>query len=143
MVKGMKSLVENFVNECAFARTRSPRDADKHTDRNINVNGLQVVFAGTGDAQECPIQVTTFFGELNLSLAAHIKTRQRFGALNNGVKFTLNNDLSTVDTRSGSEFNNMICGANRAFIVFNDDNGVADVPQLSEGLYHFDIVFWV
>ena len=48
--------------------------------------------------------------------------------------------MSTVDTRSRSEFDDMICSANRAFIVFNNDNGIADISQFSQGLYHLSIV---
>ena len=131
VIDGMQSLIENLVDEGTLPGPGSTGNANKQAYWNIHVNASEIVFSGTGNGNKFTVQAAALIWQWDLSSPAQIEACQRFGTIKYRVKFPLNDDFSTVDAGAWSEFNDMICCTNCTFIVFNDDHGIADVPQFS------------
>ena len=65
---------------------------------------------------------------------------QDFVALHDLARGALRDDLAAVHARAGAHINQMVGGANGIFIVFNHNDGVADVAQAAQGFQQRVIV---
>jgi hypothetical protein len=75
-----------------------------------------------------------------LATAAHVIGSQRVGVLEQigdspGVDY-----FAAVYTRTRSDVDNPVRGVNRVFVVFDNDESVAEVAQFDEGIYEPAIV---
>ena len=67
-----------------------------------------------------------------MKVAAEILPRDRFSALGDLRRGALGDYHSAVDTRTGSQVDDVVRGADGLFVVLDDDHGITQVPKSSE-----------
>ncbi len=89
--------VQNTVDERRFTRPRRPGDAGKCAERQFDADILQVVLGRADDLDAFAAAAPTFGRNLDLSVAAQVGRRQRYGVVHEHVGRAFSDDLAAVN----------------------------------------------
>ena len=135
-------LVEDLVDERALARSRRAGDRDQLAERDGHVDRLEVVLARAAHDQRLPFSFAALRRRGDRPLA-------RTGTARSATPCTparrrcvpCTTTAPAVHARPRAHLDDVIGGADRVFVVLDDDHRVADVAQALERRDHLDVVF--
>ena len=81
------------------------------------------------DSQLFSISLPPFFGNLHLFYSAQILTGNGFPAVDNVLHFSVKHHIAAVDARTRADVHNVVGSAHGFFVMFYDDDGVAQIAQ--------------
>ena len=73
-------------------------------------------------------------GGINLLNTGEILTGDRLGCLKELLHAAFGHDAASMNTRARTEVNNVIGATDGFFIVFHHHDGIAEVPQMKQGI---------
>src|SRR5262245_51264328 len=123
------------MDERRLAGTRNAGDADKHLERYLDRDILQVVLAGTVDLDLFRSRLATLLWNLDLRVAAKITSGKGASIFQQTVECPFVNDLATKLAGKWANVDNVICGSHRVFVVLNHEQSVADIAKVLEYLH--------
>ncbi len=124
--------IENVVDQSGFAGAGDARDNGEHTERQIDVDFLEIVGAGAENLNNFAVGAAAFFGNGNLGCAAEILTGERFGGGFDLLRLAVGDQVAAGIARAGTEVNNEIGAADGFLIVLDDEDGVAEIAKMFE-----------
>ena len=117
---------QGVVNQRRFTRAGNAGNAGKQTDRQGQRHILQVVAARAGQFQHFfRIGGYALFRHFDFALTAHELPGEGFWYRHNGVQWPFGHHLAAVDPSARADIDHMVGGANRVFVMLNDDHRVA------------------
>src|SRR5687768_12832538 len=127
--------VQNVFNECRLAAARHSRHRDEETQWYVDIEIAQVVLARALDADDAPrVHATPDFRNRNLGLAAQVAPCDRLRGVAYFIDGAFGDDESTMLAGAGPEIDQMIGRLHRLLVVLDDDDRVAEVPELAESV---------
>src|SRR3984893_10931916 len=127
-------LVERLDDQGRFAAARDAGDAAKGAERDLGGDALQIVAAGVEDAEDLPrVADAADQWDRNLAHADEILAGDAVGARHDRFRGALGDDMPAMDPSTRSHIDDPIRGADRLFVVLDDDNRVAEVAQPLQG----------
>ena len=118
----------------ALARSRNTGNDCERTELNLGGNVFEVVGAGARDLKAAAAGLAALVWHADHPLAGQISTRHGIGARHDIGRRSRGDHVPAVDARAWPHIDHIVGSANRVLIVFNDDNGVADIAQALECL---------
>ena len=129
----VECLAQGFQNQRRFAAAGNAGDAGKRSQRDFQVYVFEIVGAGAFQTDEFAAAFAAFGRNGNAFFAVKVLSRQTAAVFEHVFDRAAGYDFSAQRTGSRSHIHQVVGGADGIFVVFNDDNGVADVAQTSEG----------
>src|SRR6185437_8531341 len=125
--------VKNVFHERRLARSGYARHRDEVAEWNVRGDVAQVVLRRTLYAQY-PVAVlrTPLLRNSDHGIAAQVTTCHRCAIVRHLLHGPLGNNESAVLPRAWPKIDQMIRRAHRLLVMLHDDDGVAEVPQLSQ-----------
>ena len=126
--------VEHLVHQGRFPRPGNAGDGHQHSQRNFNVQSVQIV--GMGSAQHQPLapRHAPSRGHGNRNLPRKIAPCQGVGAGLNLREHVLGQQFAAKFARAWSQVQQIIGSAQHIGVVFHHDNGVAQVAQFLQNV---------
>ncbi len=134
MELGMERFREDLLNQTRLAAPRHARDGDEQPEREVHVDSLQVV--GSGSLHHH----ASFRGgppderNVDRSATAEVIPRDRVRLGDDGRERPLGDDLAAVLAGAGADVDDVVGRADGVLVVFDDDEGVAEIPEPEERL---------
>ena len=122
-------LIENFIDQRRFPGARDTGDGDEQTQRNVDIDVLQVVFRCFVDMKHPTIRLFACRRNRNELLPGQVLTSQRVRILHQLFRFPGCRDESTVIAGTRSDIDQVVGCHHRVFIVFDDDQRVAEITH--------------
>jgi hypothetical protein len=95
---------------------------------------LQIVLAGTDHGQRLSVSGAPRIRHRNLALAAQVGAGDRLARGLDIGRRPLGHEFPAVTTRSRSQIDNMVGGANRLLVVLDDQHRVPEITKPLQGL---------
>ena len=127
--------VENLVDERRLAGAADAGHRRQHAQRNGDVDALQVVGARAFHHDRTARRRTPRTRRLDAAFAAQVRAGHRSVgsvgpvALEERLRRPLEDDVATVLAGAGPKIDDVVGGADRLFVVLDDDDGVAQIAQ--------------
>ena len=138
--RGRQRLIQNLIDQRGFAGTGHAGHADHLAQREIHSNVLQVVLVGFDHPQELAVAGTAGLRHFHILSARKIRAGDAALDLADVCHAARSYDLAAVHTGTGADIHNIISLAHGILIVFDHDQGVAQVAQALHGGDQFIIV---
>jgi hypothetical protein len=122
--------IEHLMHQRGLARAGDAGDGHQHSQRNFDVEPVQVVGCGSAQHQRSRPGARRRAGHGNGDLAGEIAAGERVGIGLDLRQNALGQQLAAKLARAGAEVEQMIGGAQNVGVVLDDDDGVAQVAQL-------------
>ena len=122
--------VQRVVDQRRLARPRHAGHARQQPDRNFERHVLQIVAVRAADFQPRRKRWRAVVRYLDLAPAGQILAGQRVRIVKHFFERALRDDFATVHARAESHVDHVVGGANRIFVVLDDDHRVAEVAQV-------------
>ena len=135
-----KGLVEHLVYQAGLAAAGDAGDGCEHAERYFDVNILQIVLARAADEEAFSVSLAVPGWHGYLPRAGEVLARDAPGLGADVLHRALGHDLAAVDARAGADVHNPVRRAHRLLVVLDDDERVAEVAQLLEGVYELVVV---
>ena len=127
-----QGFVENFIDQAALAGARGhPGHAAEHAKGKGNINVAKVVGACAFDCQPAAGRVPVF-GHGNHLTPGQIIPGDGLRAVLEVIHAALRHNAPPMFSGAGPDINNVVGRAQRIFVVFHDNQGVAQVAQAFE-----------
>ena len=127
-----QGLDHDVADQRALARARDAGDADQRTQRNVDVDVLQVVMPCALDPQKLLADGPRFLGHRNRLFAGQVAARETARCAGNLFGRALAHDFTAAHPRPRPEVDQVVGGAHRVFVVLDHNDGVAQVAKLRE-----------
>ncbi len=138
-----RALVQDFIDEAAFAGAGDARDADEFPQGEGHVDVLEVVFLGAAHREEKAVAGPSEVGHADLAFAGEVLAGDGAGAGFDILHRALGYELSAVDAGAGADVHDVVGHVHGVLVVFHHDEGVADVRQVAEGGQQHGVVLLV
>src|SRR5271157_791989 len=124
--------IEDVVDQGGFSGARDASNHNEQAQRKRNVEILQVVGVRAEHLNHFRVGAAALRGNGNLRRAGQIASRERVGSRTNFFRLSFGNQVTTGIARAGAKINDKIGAADGVFVVFDDENGVAEIAELFE-----------
>ena len=128
--RGKQGLVQNFIDQTGFSRTGHAGDADEGSQGNVHIHIFQIVLPRAANAQGLAVPRPPGGGNRDFLHAGQVLSRYGTGAVYDILQRSRRHDLAAVTARAGTDIYNKIGGAHGVLVVFHNNQGVAQVPQV-------------
>src|SRR5215210_6422050 len=133
--------VQNVLDERRLAASGNPSHGDEEAERNLDLETAQVVLARALDADHAtPVRRATHRRNRNFDLTAQVAPSDRFFVRPHFLDGAFGDNETAVLSGSGTEIDQVIGGLHRLLVVLDDDDGVAEIAQLSQSVQQPGIV---
>jgi hypothetical protein len=135
--------IEDLVDQGGFAGAGDPGDGHQESQGNLDVHAGQVVLGGLAD--NYPAVAGAFRGAAtgrggDLAFAAEVLAGQRAGVAGQLPGGPHGDDLPPQEAGPGADVHDGVGRAHGLLVVLDDDEGVADIAQMAEGLQQLGVV---
>ncbi len=125
--------VKRVIDQGGLAGTRHTCDAGHETEGNCQVDLLEIVAPG-------PVKTKRLFRvcraplDRNLDLPFSRKELTCYGprAADNVRKRAAHEHFAAMDARSRADIDDVVGGADRLLVVFDDDNGITQITKVQQ-----------
>ncbi len=124
--------IENVVDQSGFSGAGDARDNGEHAKRQIDVDFLEIVGAGTKDLDDFPVGAAAFFRNSDFRGTAEILSGERFGSGFDLLRLAVGDEVAAGIARARTEVDDEIGAADGFFIVLDDKDGVAEIAKMFE-----------
>ena len=125
-------VVEDIAHQRGFARAGDASDADEFSERDVDVDALEVVGSCSDDLKNLAVPVAPLLRDLDPSFTREVESSQGLWVRQDLLRRALRDDLPAVLTGGGTEIDDPVRFANGFVIVLNDQYCVAEVTQTLE-----------
>ena len=133
--------MEDVFDQRGFAASRDSGHRDKKSERDLDIEVAQVMLARAFDANHASgIHAPTDLGDRNLDLSAQVPAGDRLIVGAHFVDGSLGDDQSTVLSCSRPQIDEMVSCLHRLLVVLDDDDGVAEIAELPQGVQQTGVV---
>ena len=122
--------IEHLMHQRGFARAGDAGDGHQHSERNFDVETVDVVGRGAAQDEALLARRAAARGHGNGELAGEIAAGERIGVGLDLGQHALGEQLAAQLARAGAEVEQMVGGAQNVGVVLDDEDGVAQVAQL-------------
>ena len=133
-------LIKDLVYQTGFAGAGHAGHGRKGSQRDLHINALQVVLYCAVDRQFFAVARPPLSWYRDLALAAQVLAGDGALAGNNIVYRARCHQLAAVDTGTGTNVYHIVCRPHGVLVMFHHDQGVAQVPQVTQGAQQLFIV---
>ncbi len=127
-------LIEHVVNQGGFARTAHPGHHRERSQRNHQIQILQVVQARAIETDEPAPRFVAYVGHGNPQLPAEIAARQRFVFFEHGRVRAGKQQLTAEFARTGAQIDDAIRSLDGVWIVFHNQYRVPQIAKRFENI---------
>src|SRR5467141_461980 len=124
--------IKNVVDERGFAGAGDAGDDGEQAERQRDVYFFEVVRARAKNLDGFAVGATAFFRDGDFCSAAEILTGEGFGGGFDLRWFALGDEVAAGVAGARTEVDNEIGAADGVFVVFDDEDGVAEIAKLFE-----------
>ena len=124
--------VERVDREARLAAARNAGDAGEGAERDRRGDVGEIVCPRAVDGDFLARSLAALGGDLDLARAVEIIGGERVLRLEDPGQRALGDDLAAVDARAGAHVEDIVGGADRVLVMFDDDDGVAEIAQAAE-----------
>ena len=125
--------VENRVDQRRLPGSGDPSHRDEPAQRERHVHVLQVVLRGADDGHGLAVAGASHRGHINDQPSRQVTARHGYLAGEQFLDRAGDHDLPAVLPRSRTDVDYPVGCPNGVLVVFDDDEGVAEVPKSHEG----------
>ena len=125
--------IEDFIDKGRFSRAGHAGHCRKGSQRDAGVDLFQVVLLRTLDGQPFSVALPSGCRHRNKLFAAEILSGHRAVTRHDFLQGACAHHLAAVYTRSRSDVHDIVGGVHGILIVFDHDDGVAQVTQMAQG----------
>ncbi len=126
--------------EGAFSAAADAGDDGHDAKRNADGEVLQVVLARAVDGDPLAGERTRLGAMEDAASAGEISAGERFGAGHDVCRCALGDDVAAEAAGAGAEIENIVGVADGFFVVFDDEDGVAEIAEPDEGFDEAGVV---
>src|SRR5882762_351937 len=124
--------IKNVVDERGFAGARHAGHDGEQAERQRDVDILEIVGASAENLYRFPVGAAALFGDEDLRCAAEVLAGQGCrGGFDLGG-FALGDEVAAGVAGAGAEVDDEIRATDGVFVVFDDEDGVAEIAKLLE-----------
>ena len=123
---------QNSIDQCGLPRARYAGHGDEFAQRKTNGQILKIVLLGPNHLDKATCPHAPFQRNRNLSLTREILTGDGFFIFGNLTWSPSSHHLTTKMPRTRPHINQIIRLPHSIFIVFNHNQGIAQIPHLLE-----------
>ena len=120
------------MNQRGLAGTRNAGDARHQSDRDLDIDVLQIVLRRARQANRLGPGLPAFLRQRNPEFAAEILAGQRGRGASESVPGALKDDLAAVFAGARAQVENVVGGSDDFRIVFDDEHRVSDIAQAQQ-----------
>src|SRR5579884_684194 len=132
--------VKDVVDQRRFSRARYAGHCDEHAERNRHVDVFQIVLTRAANDERVLADRPPNSGNIDAQIAAQIFRSERARKRLYLLHAAFGHDFAAVHAGARAEVDDVIGGLNRFLIVFDHDDGVADVAKLEKRVDELAIV---
>ena len=125
-------LGQDVVDQRALARPGHPGDGHHAAERELHRHVAQVVLGRALHAERLAVARAPDGGHRDAAASGQVRTGQRLLVGQQLLHRARHDDVAAVLTRAGADVDDVVGGADRVFVVLDDDQGVAQVAQPDE-----------
>ena len=134
-VNGIRKGRRNGIgNQGALARSRHAGNNRKRTKLDFGSNVFEVVGSSARNFKAAATGLAPFIRHPDHSFAGQISARHRLRTRHDIGRRSRRDYVSAVDAGAGPHVDHVIGGTDCILVVFDDDNGIADIAQALERL---------
>ena len=122
------------MQQRGFSRAGDAGNRHQHVERNFQIDALQVVRAGAGDAEFVRPRLAASRWNLDVKFVGEITAGERVRHLDDLVVGAGADDFSAIFSGARAEVENAVGGAHDVGIVLDDENRVSQVAQVVQDL---------
>ena len=137
------ALVEDFVYQAALAGTGNAGDGYEQSERKFHVDILQVVFLCADDPDRPAVRQPPALWNRDLPFTFQVLSRDGCFAVHDVLNRSLRHDFTAVDPGARPDIDDMVRRKHGFFIVFNDQERVADIRQAPQCMKQLLIILLV
>ena len=123
------------MNECRFSGARNAGDANEHIERNIDRDVLEIMLTSALDLDLAFRDRPALLRYFDLGISAKISSGKRRRLANKAFKIAFVNDIAAKLSRVRPDVKQIIGGTDRVFVVLDNQDRVADIPEVFENFY--------
>ena len=129
-----QSLKEGFGDQGRLAAARHPGHADEGAEGKIHRQVLEIVGPRPDQPQDTPLAALAAFGrQWNLAESGKVLSGQAGRVLHDFFGRSLGHHGAAVDAGAGPHVDDVIGRRDGVLVVFDDDDGVAQIAQAAQG----------
>src|SRR6266851_1937325 len=132
--------IENVVDESGLAGTRNACDDGEQSKRQRNVHILQIIRARAKNLDGFAVGAAALFGDGDFCRAAQVLTGEGGSGGFDLRRFALGDEVAAGVAGAGAKVDDEISAADGVFVVFDDEDGVAEIAKMFEGAEQARIV---
>ena len=133
-------LVDDLVDEAGLAGAGHAGDAGKGAEGDVHIDAPEVVLPAAEDLEAVAVAGPPHGGDRNFLRAGEVLARQGLGAGHDVLQRTLGHHVTAQDAGPGADVNDLVCGAHGVLVVLDNDERVAEVPEVLEGIQELVVV---
>ena len=129
----LESWMQQLIHQGALAAATHPGDRHKPAQGDLHIQMLEVVAVAIHQGELAAAGVAALSRRRNRAATTQVSPREGVFSGHQISQAALTNDVAAMNAGPRADINNVIRSSDRVLVVFNDDQGVAEVPQLDEG----------
>ena len=130
---------QRLVDQRAFAASADATDTHQTSQRDFDIDLLQVVAAGAFQDEVLAVAFSALLGHSNGFDAVQVLRRDGIG-VQMALGWPLNDDLAAVDAGAWADVDEVVGGEHHVFVVLDDDHRVACIAKGTKAVNEFSIV---
>src|SRR5262245_8388317 len=128
----LEALLEDVVDERGLARAADAAHADEQTERNVDVDVLEVVVPGAAHCDVALRARPSLRRHGDLFRAAEVLCGKTLSALEHVIETAGGDDVAAAHAGTGAEIHDVVGRTHRFLVMFDDEDGVAHVAEALE-----------
>ena len=125
---------EDVVHQRAFSRSGNSGHADETSERKSDIDVLEVMVASSDDGQCFPVAAAPFVLERDPPLATEELPGDALFVLGDFLRRPGCHDVTAAYAGPRTEVDHMVGRPDRRFVMFDDNDGIAQVAQMGQRL---------
>ena len=130
---------QGLVDQRAFAAAADATDAHQTSQRDFDIDLLQVVSGGAFQDEVFAVAFSALFGHSNGLDAVQVLRRDGIG-VQMALGWSLHDDLAAVDAGTWADVDEVVGGEHHVFVVLDDDHRVARIAKGTQAVNEFSVV---
>ena len=132
--------IQDIVDEGALPRSGHPGNADEEAEGQRHVDVLQVVLAGPDDAKPVAARPAAVRGHFDAQPVGEVTPGERCLVFLQGPGRALAHDPTPEHAGPRAEIHQVVGMLQRVAVVFDHDEGIAEIAQVLQGLDQPEII---
>src|SRR3989344_4717080 len=137
---GGESAAQNVEHERGLPRPGHARHAREEAERQLEINGLQVVLRRPFHRERLPVPLAPLFRTVERLPSGEIGSGGRLLVPLDVRERPFRDDFATVLSRARAHVDDVVCRFHHGLVVFHDDHRVAQVTQTLHGRDELGVV---